>query len=233
MVNGSLSEKFQYVRDVVPQPGIPLNYSDPVQYEMMKVFPMLVLEAPMTTCGNNASKSAKKTRTATVLAGTEVGFEVADVGGGIPPYIHHSGPLSAWLSRAPNDDVASYDGLGDWFKIFYLGPLDDTTWAGLGRTGATFNIPKTTPPGEYLLRFESLWPSSSPEPYRAQLFTNCAQVKIVGPGGGVPTGFARFPGTYHYGVPGVTIPKEMDTVDGGKPSGLLEYIAPGPSVWTG
>jgi hypothetical protein len=31
---------------------------------------------------------------------------------------------------------------------------------------------------------------------QAQWYINCAQVNIIGPGGGKPTEFAKFPGTY-------------------------------------
>lgn len=36
----------------------------------------------------------------------------------------------------------------------------------------------------------------------SQWYVNCAQVNIIGPGGGTPTGFARFPGTYDIKDPG-------------------------------
>lgn len=43
--------------------------------------------------------------------------------------IFHDGPGQAYLSRAPNDDLANYDGKGDWFKVAYAGPSDDKTWS--------------------------------------------------------------------------------------------------------
>ena len=63
-----------------------------------------------------------------------------------------------------------------------------------------FTIPLTTPPGKYLLRIENIFPEDHPG-YR-QFYINCALVNIIGPGGGVPKGFARFPGTYKEEDPG-------------------------------
>lgn len=35
-------------------------------------------------------------------------------------YMYHPGFASAWLSRDVNEDLESYTGDGDWFKIFEL-----------------------------------------------------------------------------------------------------------------
>ena len=40
----------------------------------------------------------------------------------------HRGPLQVYLSRAPNDDLESYQGDGDFFKIAYSGPVSDSEW---------------------------------------------------------------------------------------------------------
>ena len=39
-----------------------------------------------------------------------------------------------------------------------------------------------------------------------QWYINCAHVNIIGPGGGTPTEFARFPGTYTDDDPGKLSP---------------------------
>ena len=57
-----------------------------------------------------------------------------------------------------------------------------------------FTIPATTPPGLYLLRIDSIYPISRTN--SAQLYASCAQVEIVGLGGGIPGPLARFPGAY-------------------------------------
>jgi hypothetical protein len=46
-----------------------------------------------------------------------------------------------------------------------------------------FTIPKTTPPGKYLVRVEHF--NISPYYNMTQMFVNCAQVEVTGPGGGM------------------------------------------------
>jgi len=50
------------------------------------------------------------------------------------------------------------------------------------------------------MRIENIFPETNPG-YR-QFYVNCALVNIIGPGGGVPKGFAKFPGTYKEEDPG-------------------------------
>jgi len=50
------------------------------------------------------------------------------------------------------------------------------------------------------MRIESYFPTISFD--YSQWYVNCAHVNIIGPGGGTPTGFARFPGTYSIYDPG-------------------------------
>jgi hypothetical protein len=83
-----------------------------------------------------AFDSAPRTETADVLAGSEVGFRVSTDGRGtrnpekgLYPTFWHPGPAQVYLSRAPNDDLQSYKGDGDWFKIAYAGALDNQHWS--------------------------------------------------------------------------------------------------------
>lgn len=46
-----------------------------------------------------------------------------------------------------------------------------------------FTIPRTTPPGKYLMRVEQLYPLSS-RFNDTQFYIACAQLDIKGPGGG-------------------------------------------------
>ena len=55
-------------------------------------------------------------------------------------------------------------------------------------------IPPTTPPGKYLLRLEQFMPT--PEYNVTEWYVACAQIEVVGPGGGTPKGFVRFPRAY-------------------------------------
>lgn len=106
------------------------------------------------TCGRAAFDAAPQTETANVLAGAEVGFRVSTDGNGNRdgvfhgwgtvqyPVFWHPGPAQVYLSRAPNDDLQSYKGDGDWFKIAYAGPLDDTHWSvfpGVSDVGTLFS----------------------------------------------------------------------------------------------
>jgi hypothetical protein len=50
------------------------------------------------------------------------------------------------------------------------------------------------------MRIENFYPTD--ESSYQQFYVNCALVNIMGPGGGTPTGFARFPGTYQSEDPG-------------------------------
>ncbi len=63
-----------------------------------------------------------------------------------------------------------------------------------------FTIPQSTPPGKYLMRIENFMPTASTN--YLQFYINCALVNIIGPGGGIPTEFVRFPGTYQDEDPG-------------------------------
>ena len=146
-----------------------------------KVSPQLGAAAVTSTnltCGRLAANSAKKTKTATVIAGDPISFGVGEVYGSI----FHYGPAQIYMSKAPNDDIENYIGDGDWFKIAYWGPTSDTQWSSYNQVSLNFSIPKTTPPGKYLLRAEHFWPLKPPT--SIQWYVNCAQINVVGPGGG-------------------------------------------------
>jgi hypothetical protein len=53
------------------------------------------------------------------------------------------------------------------------------------------------------MRIEQFMPTSTTG--YEQFYVNCAFVNIIGPGGGTPTEFARFPGAYKQGDPGESI----------------------------
>lgn len=108
----------------------------PPGYQGYKLDPIIGAANPNITCGRAAFDSAPRTETADVLAGSEVGFRVSADGNGNrnsanPPYPNfwHPGPAQIYLSRAPNDELRSYKGDGDWFKIAYAGPSDDRHWS--------------------------------------------------------------------------------------------------------
>lgn len=107
-------------------------------YQGNKIDPIIGSNNPNITCGRAAFNSAPHTETADILAGSEVGFRVSADGNGnrqglyfrTPnPHFWHAGPGLIYLSRTPNDDLLNYKGDGDWFKIAYAGPVDDTHWS--------------------------------------------------------------------------------------------------------
>ncbi|KAK4206134.1 glycoside hydrolase [Rhypophila decipiens] len=234
LVNGTESPRWKYVRDVASQwPYGPWDY--PEGSDFPKTPPQTDIYSTNITCGRLAFASAATTETADVLAGSEVGFRVSWDGDGEYGVFWHQGPAQIYLSRAPNDDITNYAGDGDWFKIAYAGPVNNNKWLLWPNEHEwNFTIPKTTPPGKYLMRIEQFMATYVPD--YTQWYVNCAQINIIGPGGGTPTGFARFPGTYDNKDPGIFVPKNQWVNGGAVPDDemrLLEYKAPGPAVWTG
>ncbi|KAK4035332.1 glycosyl hydrolase family 61-domain-containing protein [Parachaetomium inaequale] len=234
LVNGTETPEWKYVRDVAVH-----EYMNPANYpgsEFPKTPPQMDVHNPNITCGRLAFDSAAKTETADVLAGSEVGFRVSWDGNGKYGGFYHPGPGQIYLSQAPNDDLESYRGDGDWFKIAYAGPVGSNKWMlwGNHERDWNFTIPATTPPGKYLMRIEHFMPTNMFN--YSQWYVNCAHVNIIGPGGGTPTGFAKFPGTYEIDSPGLQIPNNQ-LVNGGyvadEDMRLLDYTPPGPAVWSG
>ncbi|SPQ22681.1 40eabeae-9ac9-4ae7-a184-437a55151071 [Thermothielavioides terrestris] len=231
LVNGTETPEWKYVRDVAWEGAYkPEKYPNT---EFFKTPPQTDINNPNITCGRNAFDSANKTETADILAGSEVGFRVSWDGNGKYGVFWHPGPGQIYLSRAPNDDLENYRGDGDWFKIAIGAAVSNTEWLLWNKHDFNFTIPKTTPPGKYLMRIEQFMPSTVEY---SQWYVNCAHVNIIGPGGGTPTGFARFPGTYTVDDPGIKVPLNLIVNSGELPQDqlrLLEYKPPGPALWTG
>jgi len=233
LVDGTETPEWKYVRDV----GYHEAYSPdsyPPGNEFPKTPPQMDINHPDITCGRSAFNAAANTETADVVAGSEIGFRVSWDGNGKYGVFWHPGPAQVYLSRAPNDELETYKGDGDWFKIAYGGPVGNNEWMVWGAHDFNFTIPETTPPGKYLLRIEQWMPTQLSN--YSQWYVNCAHVNIIGPGGGTPTEFAKFPGTYVVDEPGLRVPLNQ-LVNGGyvpdEEMRLLEYQAPGPAVWTG
>ncbi|KAJ4364418.1 hypothetical protein N0V83_009012 [Neocucurbitaria cava] len=227
IINNTISQEFQYVRDVTGNAG---------QYDNLwqKAFPIYGPENENVTCGRGAFPvhNAATIETATIFAGSEVGFMVSGpyYQGDTQPYIFHEGPGQVFLSKLPNGvkSLRDYDGKGDFFKIAYAGPQDNTTWSLMEKLEMNFTIPKTTPSGKYLLRIEHFLPS--PNHGQSQWFVNCAHVEIVGEGGGTPAGFVRFPNAYSEDDPSIWF---HEAGASRAPSDLSTYVEPKPEVWQG
>ncbi|KAH6649468.1 glycoside hydrolase [Chaetomium tenue] len=233
LVNGTETSEWKYVRDVGYHEAYgPDSY--PPGNEFPKTPPQMDINHPDITCGRSAFDTAAQTETADVVAGSEIGFRVSWDGNGKYGVFWHPGPAQVYLSQALNDELETYKGDGDWFKIAYGGPVGNNEWMVWGAHDFNFTVPETTPPGKYLMRIEQWMPTQMSN--YSQWYVNCAHVNIIGPGGGTPAGFAKFPGTYVVDEPGLKIPVNQMVNGGYVPDDemrLLEYQAPGPAVWTG
>lgn len=239
LVNGTETGKWQYVRDVANEPywyrrdGYPDDYG--------KIYEIDSIDSPDFVCGREAFAAAAKTETADVIAGETVGFKIIKMpitAEGDEYYndkysrINTAGPVQIYLSKPPNNDLKTYKGDGDWFKIASLTAKDDHTWIAFNETSVNFTIPLKTPPGPYLMRIELFWLYGPT--LQVPSFVNCAHINVIGPGGGKPesAGTIKFPGgfrypkSYQYEDPGLYTTPEI-----AKGEGLLKYKAPGPAVW--
>jgi hypothetical protein len=190
----------------------------------LKSFPIYGPENENVTCGRGAFPvaNAATIETATILAGDEVGFMVSGpmFEDDLIQYIYHEGPGQIFLSKLPEGmkTLNEYDASGDFFKIGYAGPISSTVWA-LNEHLAM----------KYVMRIEQWLPSNLHG--QSQWFVNCAHVEIVGPGGGSPGPFVRFPNAYSEDEQAIWFHNEDP--DKGYVRDALEYVMPKPDVWTG
>ncbi|KAF2185672.1 lytic polysaccharide monooxygenase [Zopfia rhizophila CBS 207.26] len=217
--------------------------------------PLYNVESVDVRCNRGGSTAGQGVETAIVLAGDEVGFGIANDSSfmslGRGGRIFHAGPGQAYLSKALAD-LETYEGDGDWFKIGQYGPKDAKDWVLNGtQYWMNFTIPKTTPPGKYLMRVEHMFPYA---PAMLQFYISCAHVQIVGPGGGempvvcrcvadltrtcveMPSPLVKFPGAYKMNDSNIAILPEHAQFPGeGHERNLFspKWVNPGPAVWTG
>ncbi|KAI0880282.1 glycoside hydrolase family 61 protein [Annulohypoxylon maeteangense] len=164
------------------------------------------------------------TNTATVAAGSELGF-VANAA------VSHFGPVQFYMAKVPEGaDINTWEPAGNvWFKIGSITavpPLgsSEATWPAYNKKVVNVTIPKAVPSGKYLIRVESIALHQAQSVGGAQMYLSCAQVEITGGGSGTPGPLVAFPGAYQANDPGLMwsyypIP--------------TTYTAPGPAVWTG
>jgi hypothetical protein len=178
---------------------------------------------------NKGSRADGKTKTLTVTAGDQIGFKLQ-----FGFLIDHPGPSFVYLSKAPESGVATYDGSGDWFKVFESGlctpqgrPIDPQTgWCIYNSDRVNYTIPATLPPGEYLARVENLAIHYA-FLGQVQVYAECAQIKVVNTTGtGKPGPMVKIPGLYSNSDPGLSYDVNAYPV-------APPYIMPGPAVWTG
>ncbi|KAI0122339.1 glycoside hydrolase family 61 protein [Daldinia grandis] len=224
-VNGTVSDHWQYIRNLTT--GYEY-FPDGVNSQWA---PYYDIYDENIRCGRGAAVSSSGIQTATVIAGQNVSFVVGFASiEGDNVYIYHEGVGQAYLSHAEDgQSLEDYRGDGDWFKIGSIEPLNKTHWDLVSSPEMTFTIPKTTPPGKYLMRAEHVFPFSSAWNV-TQFYISCAHINVIGPGGGNPGPMVKFPGAYDLFDPSIWVPFVVGTYP---PTDLTGYIGPGPSVWTG
>lgn len=168
---------------------------------------------------NTGGLSNTGTNTATITAGSTVGFA-------LDQSIYHIGPILVYMSSA-NGNAASYDGSGQWFKIAQQGPTfsnGQINWpTQVGEY--SFRIPSSVPSGQYLLRIEQIALHQGGSAGGAQFYISCANVNVVGGGGGRPGPTISLPGGYSRNDPGILFNPYYPVP--------TSYTFPGPAVWSG
>ncbi|KAL6399409.1 putative fungal cellulose binding domain protein [Ilyonectria robusta] len=207
-VNDVKSEEYEYVRRSTqgfqPHFGFDILSSDEMR------------------CNTGAQANAGSTKLASVNSGDTIGF-----GTNLEANIQHPGAIQVYMSKATTGDVTTYDGSGDWFKIYELGanfPMQSSgeNWLVWGKNRIDFQIPAEVPSGQYLVRIEHL---ALHRPSGTEFYFNCAHVEVTNTGSALePSDLVKIPGVYD------------STTDGLSPnysiySGGTSYPMPGPGVF--
>ncbi|KAF2670559.1 glycoside hydrolase family 61 protein [Microthyrium microscopicum] len=200
VVNGTTTGEWEYLRRTAGEPG-----SKPLENP----------SAPGIRCYEDGSH--KIVKTATVAAGSKIGFKASNTMG-------HPGPFTFYMAKAPTS-VERWDGSGNvWFKIDEIGATADN--AGLhfkmGLSQVDTVIPRSVPAGEYLIRVEHIALHKAGQP---QFYISCGQIRVTGGGSGNPSPKVSFPGAYKMSDPGFS-----GNIYKGTPT---SYPMPGPPVWKG
>ncbi|KAF2005056.1 lytic polysaccharide monooxygenase [Amniculicola lignicola CBS 123094] len=242
ILDNKWTNTWEYVRQISPGSGI---IGDPISLLQPNIEP----KSTDIVCGRNATLAWNKPKTASIVAGSRVGFGAGEAkldGTMDRARVYHPGYLSAWLSKSPTDDLNAYKGDGDWFKILsvtgrteqsidfadpYFKPYGDALkrkWGAFYVDSWNFTIPATTPPGKYLLRIEHIFPNTQD----SQFYPNCAHVDILPPSStpaavGIPGPLVKIPGVYVRGQPDVYFDKYNLDLD------IDKWVPPKPEVWKG
>nr|ADX07320.1 putative endoglucanase II [Flammulina velutipes] len=136
----------------------------------------------------------------------------------------HKGPVIAYLAKVNDATSLSVTGL-KWFKIYQDG-LSGGVWAVdkliQNKGKVSFTIPSCIAPGDYLLRVELIALHGAQSYPGAQLYMECAQLRITG-GGSTSPNTVSFPGAYSGSDPGIKINIYQS---------LTGYTIPGPAVFS-
>ncbi|KAJ8701678.1 hypothetical protein PTI98_000440 [Pleurotus ostreatus] len=175
-------------------------------------------------CNAGGLASGPSTQTATVSAGTTVGFALDQA-------IFHQGTLNVYMAKAPDNVAASdFDGSGTvWFKVHEIVPVTDggssITWTTDNLTQFSFQLPDALPSGQYLLRVEHIALHGASSFGGAQIYISCAQLNVINGGNGAPGPLVAIPGVYDGHEPGIQINIYWPVP--------VSYTQPGPAVWLG
>ncbi|CAE6422229.1 unnamed protein product [Rhizoctonia solani] len=187
------------------------NYNSPVRLNpflydagtSLNWVPKQVTDVSSTdiTC-NAGGRSAGSTTTATVPAGSTIGFALDQP-------IYHSGVINVYMAKAPST-ASTFDGSGNvWFKVYQLSAVTNggssIKFPADNLSQVTFTIPSTLPAGEYLARIEHIALHSASAYPGAQFYISCAQVKVTGGGSRTPSPLVALPGYYTGQEPGIKI----------------------------
>ncbi|KAM3077242.1 hypothetical protein ACMFMG_003294 [Clarireedia jacksonii] len=186
------------------------------------------LQSPDIICSINATNA--KIYAASIAAGSTINFHWTTW-----PDSHH-GPILTYLAACNGECTTVDKEQLEWFKIAEMGQLslgagggkagtwaDDELRAANGAWSAT--IPSSIKAGNYVLRNEIIALHSAYAVGAAQLYPQCANIKITGNGEATPSGVV---GTslYNSTDPGLLYNIYNDET---KPT----YQIPGPELYTG
>jgi hypothetical protein len=241
ILDGKKTQTWEYVREITPRGQV---YDEEIAW----VHPLTDPDSLDVRCGRNASTSSHPVKTATIHAGDRIGFAAGErtIQEADAASMYHPGFASAWLSKAPNDDLDAYTGDGDWVKIMTVTGQEEQShdwtspewapkydmfkspWGTYLADSWNFTIPATTPPGKYLLRFEHIFPNA----VDAQFYVNCAHVEVLNDGAvGTPGPLVNIPGVYkrgqsdvYFSVYDYLLSHNLD---------VSGFVPPAPVVWRG
>ncbi|KAJ5387223.1 hypothetical protein N7509_009764 [Penicillium cosmopolitanum] len=189
VLDNEVSEDWQYIRETTRDKCyMPTKFSS--------TFDNLTPRDSDFRCNLGSFSNAAKTEVADVAAGDTIAMKLFYDGS-----IAHPGPGQVYMSKAPTGNVKEYEGDGDWFKIWETticdesGDLTSSAWCSYGMSQFEFQIPKSTPAGEYLVRAEHVGLHGAQD-NQAEFFYSCAQIKVTGSGSGSPSKTYKIPGLY-------------------------------------
>ncbi|KAF2016825.1 lytic polysaccharide monooxygenase [Aaosphaeria arxii CBS 175.79] len=220
---GPLSKAWQFIRKIEP------GWAQCERCGSGEYNPYFDIYDNNFRCGRGAATSGRGVETLTVNAGDHLAFFSTLTSTDIE--IFHEGPGLAYLSKPDSGELEDYSGDGDWFKIQAHVANKAGKWALQGQKSMNFTIPKSTPPGKYLMRVEHIYPYDATF-NSTQFYLSCAHIDIKGPGGGTPKPTVKFPGAYDLWEPALWVPYRFTSFPVAAKD-VSGYVPPGPPVWNG